>query len=115
VIVLPDTYSITVHIAQRQLKLYRNDRLMQIYTVAVGAPETPTPTGRFTVINKAVNPGGPFGTRWLGLSAPHIGIHSTNAPGSIGKAVSHGCIRMHNKDIEAIFPLMDVGASVKIE
>ena len=108
-------YSIVIRIAPRHLGLYRSGRLQHIYTVAVGAPETPTPTGRFTVINKAVNPGGPFGTRWLGLSAPHIGIHGTNDPSSIGKAVSKGCIRMHNKDIEAVFPLVDVGAVVKIE
>ena len=112
---MADVYSITVRTGPRQLALYRDDRLVHIYTVAVGAPETPTPTGRFVVINKAVNPGGPFGTRWLGLSAPHIGIHGTNDPASIGKAVSHGCIRMHNKDIEALFPLIPVGAAVEIE
>ena len=44
-----------------------------------------------------------FGTRWMGLSKPHYGIHGTNNPSSIGKAVSLGCIRMYNRDIEIIF------------
>ena len=111
---MPPTYSIVIRIEPRHLKLLRGGRLIHIYTVAVGAPDTPTPIGRFTVVNKALNPGGPYGTRWLGLSAPHIGIHGTNDPSSIGKAVSKGCVRMHNKDIEAIFPLVDVGAVVEI-
>ena len=107
-------YSIVIRIHPRILELYGSSQLHKTYTVAVGAPSTPTPRGSFTVINKAFNPGGPYGTRWLGLSKPHIGIHGTNDPASIGKAVSKGCVRMHNADIEEVFVLMDVGDVVEI-
>jgi lipoprotein-anchoring transpeptidase ErfK/SrfK len=46
-----------------------------------------------------MNPGGPFGVLWLSLSKQGYGIHGTNDPSSIGKAVSHGCVRMHNRDV----------------
>ena len=109
------TYSIVIHTEQKILELYRNDTLYITYPVAVGAPSTPTPKGHFTIINKALNPGGPFGTRWLGLSEPHIGIHGTNDPASIGKAVSKGCIRMHNNDVEELFHFVNVGTEVNID
>ena len=80
----------------------------------MGKPLTPTPKGDFTIINKAMNPRGPYGTRWMGLSKPHIGIHGTNNPASIGKAVSHGCIRMMNKDVEELFDLVEIGTRVSI-
>lgn len=108
------SYKIVINIEPRMLKLYLNGQLQKTYPIAVGSPSTPTPLGDFNIINKAVNPGGPYGTRWLGLSTPHIGIHGTDNPGSIGKAVSKGCIRMYNKDIEEIFPLVNVGTAVSI-
>jgi hypothetical protein len=57
-----------------------------------------------------------LGTRWLGLNVPtgNYGIHGTNAPWSIGRFASNGCIRMHNRDIEAIFPLCPIGTPVQI-
>lgn len=111
---MASTYKIVIHIKPRLLELYINSQLRKSYPVAIGKPSSPTPLGSFTIINKAVNPGGPYGTRWLGLSKPHIGIHGTNDPSSIGKAVSKGCIRMNNKDIEEIFPLVGVGTAVSI-
>jgi len=74
----------------------------------------PTPRGTFTIINKQVNPGGPFGTRWMGLSQPHYGIHGTNNPASIGTAASNGCIRMYNEDVNELFNLVSVGTPVTI-
>jgi lipoprotein-anchoring transpeptidase ErfK/SrfK len=59
-------------------------------------------------------PGNPVGTRWMGLSAAGYGIHGTNAPGSIGKAASHGCIRMRNRDVEELFELVGVGVTVEL-
>jgi len=108
------TYSIIVKTETRILELYGDGQLYKKYSVAVGRPESPTPKGLFTVINKALNPGGPYGTRWLGLSKPHYGIHGTNEPESIGKAVSQGCVRMYNKDIEEVYGLVHIGASVGI-
>jgi len=72
------------------------------------------PAGTFTIINKQVNPGGPFGTRWMGLSQPHYGIHGTNNPASIGTAASNGCIRMYNEDVNELFNLVSVGTPVTI-
>jgi lipoprotein-anchoring transpeptidase ErfK/SrfK len=75
-----------------------------------------TPKGNFKIINKAHNSGGPFGARWLGLSAPYgdYGIHGTNNPSSIGKAVSNGCIRTYNNNIIELYNLVPVGTPVKI-
>ncbi|MCX7747615.1 MAG: L,D-transpeptidase [Clostridia bacterium] len=110
------TYSITVNTSAKTLSLYRDGSLFKTYPVAIGAPSTPTPKGSFRVKNKAANPGGPFGARWLGLNAPGggYGIHGTNNPSSIGKAVSHGCVRMYNKDIIEVYNLVPVGTPVKI-
>lgn len=109
-----DDTSIIIRIAPKRLELYQQGKLYKTYPVAVGKLSTPTPKGTFRIINKAINPGGPFGTRWLGISKPHIGIHGTNNPSSIGKAVSNGCIRMHNKDVEEVARLVSIGTQVKI-
>src|SRR5205085_6157012 len=90
-------------------------------------PTTPSPTGQFTVMNKVSNPvyrahgqdvaagsNNPVGTRWIGLSLKGYGIHGTNAPKSIGKDASHGCIRMRNKDVEELFELVAVGVPVEL-
>ena len=108
------TYSITVNTATRTLTLYNNGKVQKIYNVAVGKPSTPTPKGTFTIKNKAPNPGGPYGSRWMGLTAPHIGIHGTNEPASIGNAASHGCIRMHNNDVIDLYNIVPLGTVVQI-
>jgi hypothetical protein len=59
-------------------------------------------------------PDNPVGTRWVGLNQKGYGIHGTNEPGSIGKARSHGCIRMRNHDIEQFFTMVSVGDTVEI-
>jgi LysM repeat protein len=82
--------------------------------VAIGKAATPTPPGNYSILNKAFNPGGGFGTRWLGVTPDGIGIHGTNAPSSIGLAVSNGCIRLYNQDVESIFPVLNVGDPVRI-
>lgn len=106
--------SITVDTKSRILSLFRDGVLYKTYPVGVGKMVTATPKGTFKVINKAVNPGGPFGARWLGLSKRGYGIHGTNNPASIGKYVSHGCIRMYNKDVIELYNLVPIGTSVKI-
>ena len=73
-----------------------------------------TPTGQYVIINKAPNPGGPFGTMWMSLSKEHYGIHGTNDPTSIGKAVSRGCIRLYNKDVEELARTIPIGTLVTI-
>jgi L,D-transpeptidase ErfK/SrfK len=118
---------IVVSIADRKLVLMDGDRALKIYDVAVGKASTPSPEGEFRIINRIPNPawyapgkvvapgkGNPLGSRWMGLSAKGYGIHGTNAPKSIGKAASHGCIRMRATDLEELFDLISVGVVVEI-
>ncbi|MDR3270722.1 MAG: L,D-transpeptidase [Peptococcaceae bacterium] len=105
---------IVIHTAQHQLAFYAHNRLIRRYPIAIGKPETPTPHGHYTIAHKSLYPGGVFGSRWLGLSLPKYGIHGTNDPSSIGKSVSLGCIRMHNKDVEQLYTMLPIGAPVVI-
>ncbi|MDI2586834.1 L,D-transpeptidase [Psychrobacillus sp. NEAU-3TGS] len=108
------TLWIDVSVKKRQLKLYNASVLLKTYPIAVGKILTPTPTGNYIIINKEVDPGGPFGALWMGLSKPHYGIHGTNDPSSIGKKVSHGCIRMHNKDVLELSSMVPTSTNVYI-
>jgi lipoprotein-anchoring transpeptidase ErfK/SrfK len=105
---------IVINTKSRKLTLYENNYLLRQFPVAVGKAATPTPHGQFNIANKAMHPGGVFGSRWLGLSAPQYGIHGTNNPSSIGQSISKGCIRMHNSDVEQLYNLIDVGTPVYI-
>lgn len=108
------SYKIDVSINNRQLRLYKDGVLQKQYPIAVGRILSNTPVGNFIIINKAPNPGGPFGTMWMSLSKEHYGIHGTNNPSSIGKAVSAGCIRMYNKDVEELAATIPIGTPVSI-
>ncbi len=118
---------IVISIPDRKLVLFDGDQIVKVYDVAVGKPSTPTPEGEFQIINHVPNPtyygtgvviapgkDNPLGTRWMGLSAKGYGIHGTNVPSSIGKAASHGCIRMRQQDLEEFFGLVHVGAAVEL-
>ncbi len=105
---------INISTSQHQLKLFDGNRLIKAYPIAVGKIVTPTPTATYTIINKHPNPGGPFGVLWMGLSRPHYGIHGTNNPASIGKSVSHGCIRMFNHDVLELSSRVRIGTEVVI-
>lgn len=115
---LPDPstipYSIVVYIGAKKLQLYRLGRLIRTYPIAVGKILTTTPTGEFYIVNRQPKPGGPFGAYWLSLSKLHYGIHGTNDPSSIGKAVSKGCIRMHNQDVTELAATVPNGTKVTI-
>ncbi|MBP2632838.1 MAG: ErfK/YbiS/YcfS/YnhG family protein [Firmicutes bacterium] len=108
------TYSIIVNISERELKLYQGESHEKSYPVGIGKMLTPTPTGSYNIINKAPNPGGPFGAMWMGLSKPHYGIHGTNNPSSIGKVVSRGCIRMYNQNVLELSRTVPIGTIVTI-
>ncbi|WP_082234432.1 L,D-transpeptidase family protein [Halobacillus massiliensis] len=107
-------YQVEILLNSKQLKLYRNGSLQKTYPIAVGKMLSSTPTGNFIIINKAPNPGGPFGTMWMSLSKEHYGIHGTNDPSSIGNAVSKGCIRMYNEDVEELARTIPIGTPVYI-
>lgn len=109
-------YGITINTKTHTLTLFRDGSVYKTYKVAVGKASTPTPKGTFKIVNRAINPGGPFGARWLGLDAPYgdYGIHGTNDPSSIGKNISNGCIRMFNKDVIELSGLVPIGTVVRI-
>lgn len=105
---------IIVDLSDRKLHLLEGGKVVKTYPIAIGKRLTGTPVGEYTIVNKVPNPGGAFGVYWMGLSRPHYGIHGTNNPASIGKAVSHGCIRMQNHDVLALASQVSLGTSVKI-
>ncbi|HDK7168877.1 TPA: L,D-transpeptidase [Clostridium botulinum] len=109
-------YRIVINTKAHTLTLFRDNNVYKTYKVAVGKPSTPTPKGTFKIINRAINPGGPFGSRWLGLNIPYgdYGIHGTNNPSSIGKSVSNGCIRMFNNQVIELSNLVPIGTTVTI-
>jgi L,D-transpeptidase ErfK/SrfK len=111
------------------------------YSLAVGKPSWPTPTGNYKIIEKRKNPTwnvppsiqeemeeqglevvekvppgpkNPLGKYFMGTSASGVGIHATNRPWSVGSYVSHGCMRMLPDEIAALFPQVAVGTPVKI-
>jgi lipoprotein-anchoring transpeptidase ErfK/SrfK len=89
---------------------------VKTFRVAVGDYSTPTPVGEYRISYKGKNWGQAFGPRWLGLNVPwgFYGIHGTNRPYSIGLHLSHGCIRMHNRDVNALYDMNPVGTKVTI-
>jgi len=118
---------IIVSLADRKLALVEDGEVKKVYSVAIGKATTPSPTGTFTIVNRVTNPTyyhkgqvvepgpeNPVGTRWIGLNQKGYGIHGTNAPRSIGKAASHGCIRMAQKDLEELFEIVKPGDVVEI-
>ena len=114
---------IVVIISKFVLNLYLDGKFAKQYPIAVGMSAYPTPTGSFVVTEKIENPTwtppnspwaaglepvppgatNPLGTRWIGTSAPLVGIHGTPQDWSIGSAASHGCVRMHIPDVEELF------------
>lgn len=125
---------IVIDKSENRLRLYENGKLLKTYPVATGRSPAQTPEGRFTIVVKLINPawtnprtgrttpGGvphnPLGSRWLGLSiggGREYGIHGTNQPWSIGRYVSLGCVRMHNRDVEELYRLVPIGTVVSIQ
>jgi len=125
---------IIVDLGDLHLYLYRDGKLVRSYPVAVGQPAYPTPTGTYAVVDMQMNPTwlppnsdwakdakpippgatNPLGTRWIGTSAPGVGIHGTPDDASIGSYASHGCIRMHIPDAEDLYARIVIGMPVII-
>jgi len=121
------TRKLVVSIPDRKIALVENGRVVKVYPVAVGAARTPSPTGSFHISSRLLHPSwyqpgkvvppgpaNPLGTRWMGLGYKGYGIHGTNMPLSIGKAASHGCIRMRNRDVEELYTLVQIGDAVEL-
>jgi lipoprotein-anchoring transpeptidase ErfK/SrfK len=125
---------IVIRRGANELRYYRGAKLMRKFGVATGQSVYPTPTGTFSIVDMQLNPwwlppdspwaagkkpippgpGNPLGTRWMGLSAPGVGIHGTPDDASIGYSASHGCIRMHIPDAEWVFHHVKIGTPVVI-
>ena len=126
---------IVVTRAANTLNLYLGAKLVRTFPVATGQAIYPTPAGLWSIANKQRDPwwypptydawakglrpvppgpGNPLGTRWMGLTAPGVGIHGTDADTSIGYSASHGCVRMHVPDAEWLFERVQVGTPVVI-
>jgi lipoprotein-anchoring transpeptidase ErfK/SrfK len=117
-------------------KLFFFDRAKYVrsFGVATGQSSFPTPLGNYEIVNLQRNPwwypppsdwaadsdpvppgpGNPLGTRWMGISAPYVGIHGTPDSASIGYSASHGCIRMRIPDAEWLFRHVEIGTPVFI-
>jgi len=110
--------SILVDADRLRLTLYADGVPYKSYPIAVGRPKDDllSPVGEWKIINKGVNWGGGFGTRWMGLNVPWgiYGIHGTNKPYSIGTRASHGCIRMYNHHVEELYSWVPIGTPVTI-
>lgn len=131
---------IIVNLPQRRLFLMRGGALEISYPITVGLPGWPTPTGDFRIQTKEIDPtwdvpksiqaemaskgkpvltkvgpgpDNPLGTRWMSINGS-IGIHGTNAPSSIFRYASHGCIRMSIEDVENLFDRVAKGDRVMV-
>lgn len=107
---------IVVDTFRRKLIVFNDNIPYAQFPIAIGKAETPSPIGNWKIINKGVNWGTGFGTRWMGLNVPWgvYGIHGTNKPWSIGSMASHGCFRMWNRDVEILYPWIKTGTSVTV-
>ncbi len=125
---------IVIHRGANHLYLYNGMKPWRTFTVATGQAVYPTPLGRFQIVVKwkdpwwyppsspwakgakpiPPGPGNPLGTRWMGISAPGVGIHGTPDPASLGYSASHGCIRMYIPNAEWLFDHVEIGTPVYI-
>jgi lipoprotein-anchoring transpeptidase ErfK/SrfK len=129
--------TIVVRLNENRLYLYDGFDAVRSYSVATAKPGFTTPTGVWTIYDKKENPtwynpaldswgadlpavipggpGNPMGTRAIYIDAPGlIRVHGTTDDSSIGRYASHGCIRMHNSEIEQLYPMIDVGEHVVV-
>ena len=126
---------VVIHRGSNRLALFKGEKPWRSFRVATGQAAYPTPTGSFRIVDMQRNPwwrpppdsdwargakpippgpGNPLGTRWMGLSAPLVGIHGTPDASSIGYSASHGCIRMLIPDATWLFDHVRLGTPVLI-
>jgi L,D-transpeptidase ErfK/SrfK len=123
---------LVLNLKQRRLYVYQGQKIITSYPVAIGRRGWETPTGKFTVIQMVREPvwehpftgqlvssgkNNPLGARWIGFwtdGKNFIGFHGTPQENLIGRAVSHGCVRMRDRDIKALFEKVQIGTSVTV-
>jgi len=106
---------IFVDITENKMYLISEGKVVKTYPVSSGKYKTPSPIGTWTITSKA-RWGEGFGGYWMGFNVPWgmYGIHGTNEPWSIGRSLSHGCIRMFNKDVAELYKITPIGTKVTI-
>jgi len=127
-----DTW-LKINLTERRVYVYRENQVKTSFPIAIGKPGWETPTGRFKILQMVRNPAwqhpwngkifppgpeNPLGVRWIGFwtdGKNTIGFHGTPNEGVMGQAVSHGCVRMRNRDVVSLFELVKVGTSVVVE
>ncbi len=125
--------NLVIKLSDRRVYLYRGNELATSYPIAIGKAGWETPVGSYKVIEmqrdptwqhpwtgKLVPPGAknPLGARWIGFwtdGKNFIGFHGTPQEQLVGQAVSHGCVRMRNQDILALYAQVDVGTPVTVK
>jgi lipoprotein-anchoring transpeptidase ErfK/SrfK len=123
---------ILIRLQPRRLELTQVKTTVRSYDIAVGQADWETPVGEFTVLDLRKNPlwehpitgeaiptgpDNPLGSRWIGFTYDggyHIGIHGTNQEELVGQAVSHGCVRMRDAEIQELFDLVAIGTPVTV-
>lgn len=131
--IAPHSRYLVISLTQRQVHLYENEELKISYPIAIGKEGWETPTGEFNVLQMLENPywehpwtgeivppgeDNPLGPRWIGFwtdGTNFIGFHGTPNEELVGQAVSHGCIRMRNDDVVALFEQVEIGTKVIVK
>jgi L,D-transpeptidase YnhG len=124
---------LVLDLSDRRVSLFDGDQVIASYPVAVGKPGWETPVGSFQITHKARNPiwenpfngtvipagpGNPLGDRLMvfaKMSQGYAAFHGTTNESLIGQAVSHGCVRMRNRDIRALFEQVPIGTPVIVQ
>ncbi len=127
-----DVVNLVLKLQEKRVYVYKGEKLLAKYPVAIGKKDWETPVGEWQVMEKLKNPAwtnfkngkvvkagkdNPLGQRWIGFwtdGQDVIGFHGTPDTKSIGKAASHGCVRMYNRDVKALYPLVKVGTIVTV-
>jgi L,D-transpeptidase ErfK/SrfK len=123
---------LVIKLSERRVYVYDRDEVRTSYPVAIGRGGWETPAGKFQVMEKITDPAwehpftgevvqpgvdNPLGSRWIGFwtdGSNFIGFHGTPNPESVGTPASHGCIRMFDKDVIALFEMVRVGTPVEV-
>lgn len=121
-------YSIRVDLSRHVVTVMRLDKVIMSFPAATGALASPTPTGRYFVTDLvSITPGGSFGSYAFGLSGvqpklpvgwsggDQLAIHGTNDPSSIGTSASAGCLRVGERALDRLKPLLSLGTPVTIK
>lgn len=124
---------LVIKLRERKVYVYQDDREIANYPIAIGKDGWETPTGNFQVMQMVTDPtwqhpltgeiippgpDNPLGKRWIGFwtnGQEVIGFHGTPNEDSIGKAASHGCVRMFNRDVLSLYEKVTIGTPVIVK